>query len=200
MMVDHRGRVVDGDAIMFVCARHMKRHGELRGNTVVATVMSNVGLEVALRREGIDLVRTAVGDRFVGEALMAHGYALGGEQSGHVIFPDFLFTGDGMVTALCVLRVMADTGQELADLAADYVRFPQVLVNVRVARKVPIEEVPALTEVMAQVEQRLGGTGRLLVRYSGTEPLLRIMIEGPEEVTIRRWAEEIATLAGQHLG
>jgi phosphoglucosamine mutase len=200
LLVDHRGEIVDGDAIMFVCATHMKRQGELRGNTVVATVMSNIGLEIALKEAGIDLIRTPVGDKHVAEAIAKNGFVLGGEQSGHVIFSDYLFTGDGIVTALSVLRVMADTGQALADLTRGYVRYPQVLVNVRVARKIPTAEVPALADATARVERALAGHGRLLVRYSGTEPLLRIMLEGRDETEIRTWAEELAAVARAELG
>ena len=137
LLVDHRGEVVDGDAIMLICAQHMRRQGELKGNTVVATVMSNIGLEIALKEAGIDMVRTPVGDKYVADVIAKKGFVLGGEQSGHVIFSDYLFTGDGIVTALSVLRVMADTGRDLADLASAYTRYPQVLVNVRVAKEDP---------------------------------------------------------------
>jgi phosphoglucosamine mutase len=192
IFVDHLGRIVDGDAVMLMCAKHMKASGRLRGNAVVATVMSNIGLEIALRQLGIDLVRCPVGDKYVMEELIARDLALGGEQSGHIIFPDFLFTGDGLVTALSVLETMAATGQELAELAADLTTYPQVLVNVRVARRVDLREVPPVAAVMARVEARLGREGRLLVRYSGTEPLLRIMLEGQDQAEINALAQEIA--------
>jgi phosphoglucosamine mutase len=195
LLVDERGRIVDGDAIMLVLAQHLKRRRELRGNTVVATVMSNIGLEIALRQDGIDLVRTPVGDKYVAEAIAAGNHALGGEQSGHVILSDFLFTGDGIVTALSVLRVMADTGKTLGELTAGYTRFPQVLLNLRVARKAPVEDVPAIAGAMREVEGALAGQGRLLVRYSGTEPLLRVMIEGKDQEQIHAWAEEIVAAA-----
>lgn len=195
LLVDERGQVVDGDAIMLVLAQHMKRRRELRGNTVVATVMSNIGLELALRQEGIDMLRTPVGDKYVAAAIAAGNFALGGEQSGHVILTDFLFTGDGIVTALSVLRVMADTGRSLGELTSGYTRFPQVLLNLRVARKVPVDEVPPVADAMRAVEQRLAGEGRLLVRYSGTEPLLRVMIEGKDQAEIQAWAEEILAAA-----
>ena len=132
IFVDHDGRVVDGDAVMLMCARHMKAHGRLSGNALVATVMSNIGLEIALRDSGIELVRCAVGDKYVMEEMIKRGISMGGEQSGHIIFSDHLFTGDGIATALNVLRTMADTGRELADLASELVAYPQVLVNVRV--------------------------------------------------------------------
>jgi phosphoglucosamine mutase len=192
ILVDHTGRLVDGDAVMLICAKHRKARGELRGHAVVATVMSNIGLEIALRDLGIALVRTPVGDKYVAEELARRDLTLGGEQSGHVIFRDLLFTGDGIITALSVLRTMADTGRELAELAADLVTYPQVLVNVRVRERRPIEDVPEIAAVMADVERRLAGHGRLLVRYSGTEPLLRIMLEGRDQQEIRGWADEIA--------
>jgi len=200
ILVDHAGRVVDGDAIMLVCARHLRAHGRLKGDTVVATVMSNIGLEIALRESGITLVRTPVGDKYVAAEIAERGCSMGGEQSGHVIFSDFLFTGDGIVTALHVLRVMAETGRELADLAAQLVTYPQTLVNVRVRQKRELAQVPAARDTMATLEARLAGRGRLLVRYSGTEPLLRIMIEGEDQAQIERWAHELADVVTRELG
>jgi phosphoglucosamine mutase len=199
IFVDHRGRVVDGDAIMLLAARHLQATGRLRNDAIVATVMSNIGLEIALRESGIGLVRCPVGDKYVMEELIARDLALGGEQSGHIIFSDFLFTGDGLVTALNVLQVMAATGRELADLAAQLTTYPQILLNVRVRARRDLAEVPPVAAVMADVERRLGGTGRLLVRYSGTEPLLRIMLEGQDQAQIRAWAEEIAAEVRTHL-
>ena len=195
ILVDGNGQIIDGDAIMLILARHMKMHRELKGNTVVATVMSNIGLELALARHDIAMVRTPVGDKYVADVIAKNDYALGGEQSGHIILSDYLFTGDGIVTALAVLRVMADTGRSLADLAAEYVRYPQVLLNVRVKERRDITQVPALVDVMQRVEAELHGNGRLLVRYSGTEPLLRIMLEGQDQAQIHAWAEEIASVA-----
>lgn len=192
ILVDHKGRVVDGDAVLLMLALHHQRLGTLAGNTVVATVMSNIGLEIALRDRGIALVRTPVGDKYVSEEMLRSGFVIGGEQSGHVILAEHLFTGDGMATALAVLRVMAETGRELADLAADLQTFPQTLVNVRVKSKVDVATVPEIAEAMGRVEHALAGRGRLLVRYSGTEPLLRIMIEGENQATVQAWAEEIA--------
>ena len=200
IFIDHAGRVVDGDAVMLMCARHMKSQGRLAGNALVATVMSNIGLEIALRESGIELVRCPVGDKYVMEEMIKRGLAIGGEQSGHVIFSDHLFTGDGIATALNVLRVMAETGRELADLAAELVSFPQVLVNVRVKQRTDLRSVPAVAAEMERVETKLAGQGRLLVRYSGTEPLLRIMIEGKDQAEIRGWAQEIADTVKQHLG
>jgi phosphoglucosamine mutase len=200
IFVDHEGRVVDGDAVMLMCARHMKSQGRLNGDAIVATVMSNIGLEIALRASGIDLVRCPVGDKHVMEEMIKRGLSMGGEQSGHIIFSDHLFTGDGIATALNVLRVMADTGRELADLASELVLYPQVLVNVRVREKTALTSVPEIADAMERVERRLAGQGRLLVRYSGTEPLLRVMIEGRDQQEIQGWAREIADRVKQHLG
>ena len=199
IFVDHLGRVVDGDAIMLLSARHLQATGRLRNQAIVATVMSNIGLEIALRESGIGLVRCPVGDKYVMEEMIARDIALGGEQSGHIIFSDFLYTGDGLVTALNVLQVMAATGRDLADLASQLTTYPQILLNVRVRTKRDLADVPPVAAVMADVERRLGGTGRLLVRYSGTEPLLRIMLEGQDQGQIRAWAEEIAAEVRTHL-
>jgi phosphoglucosamine mutase len=192
IFVDHRGRVVDGDAIMLLCARYLQSVGRLEHDAIVATVMSNIGLEIALRASGIDMVRCPVGDKYVMEEMIARGLSLGGEQSGHVIFSDFLFTGDGLVTALSVLQVIAATGRDLADLASQLTSYPQVLLNVRVRTRTDLATLPAVTAAMRDVEDRLGRSGRLLVRYSGTEPLLRIMLEGQDQDQIHAWAEEIA--------
>jgi phosphoglucosamine mutase len=200
IFIDHRGQVVDGDAVMLLAARHMKAQGRLAGNAVVATVMSNIGLELALKESGIELVRCPVGDKYVMEEMLKRGISVGGEQSGHIIFSDHLFTGDGIATALNLLRVIADTGRELADLAAQLVTYPQVLVNVRVRERRDLKSVPAVAAAMERVEQRLAGHGRLLVRYSGTEPLLRVMLEGKDQHEIRGWANEIAETVKQHLG
>jgi len=161
--------------------------------------MSNIGLEIALRDSGIGLVRCAVGDKYVMEEMIKRDLSIGGEQSGHIIFSDHLYTGDGIVTALSVLRVMAETGRELADLASELVTFPQVLVNVRVREKRELRSVPAIAEVLDRIEGRLAGEGRLLVRYSGTEPLLRVMIEGRNQQEIHAWASEIAAAVKENL-
>ena len=200
IFVDAGGTVVDGDAVLLMCARVMKAQGRLKGNAVVATVMSNIGLELALRESGIDLVRCAVGDKYVMEEMVKRDLSLGGEQSGHIIFSDHLFTGDGIGTSMNVLRVMADTGRELADLASELVSYPQVLVNVRVRERKDLATVPAVVDAMNRVEQQLAGHGRLLVRYSGTEPLLRIMLEGKDQHEIQNWASDIATVVKQELG
>jgi phosphoglucosamine mutase len=200
IFADGFGRIVDGDAVLLMCARHWKAAGRLKGNAIVATVMSNIGLEIALRESAIDLVRCAVGDKYVMEEMIKRDLSLGGEQSGHIIFSENLFTGDGIVTALSVLRVMAESGRELAELASELVTYPQVLVNVRVREKQALTSVPPIAAAMERVETRLGGQGRLLVRYSGTEPLLRVMIEGKDQNQIQAWAAEIAGVVREHLG
>ena len=200
IFADHQGRIVDGDAVLLMCARHRKQTGRLPGNAIVATVMSNIGLELALRESGIELVRTAVGDKYVMEEMVKRDIPLGGEQSGHIIFSDHLYTGDGIATALNVLNVVADTGRELADLAAELITYPQVLVNVRVREKKDLRTVPQIAAAMDRVEERLAGQGRLLVRYSGTEPLLRVMLEGRDQQEIQGWAAEIAGTVREHLG
>ena len=200
IFADGNGRIVDGDAVLLMCARHLKAQGRLKGNAIVATVMSNIGLEIALGDSGIEMVRCPVGDKYVMEEMVRRGLSLGGEQSGHIIFAEHLFTGDGIATALSVLRVMAETSRELADLAGELVTYPQVLVNVRVREKKDLRAVPAIAAAMARVEARLAGQGRLLVRYSGTEPLLRVMLEGRDQQEIQGWASEIAGTVRDHLG
>ena len=200
IFVDDRGRLVDGDAVLLILATHEQRRGRLSGDAVVATVMSNIGLELALGKQGIRLIRTPVGDKYVMEEMVEGGYVLGGEQSGHVILAEHLPTGDGVATALAVMRVMAETGRELGDLAAALVTYPQTLVNVRVRDKTPIDSVPEVQAAISHVEAALDGRGRVLVRYSGTEPLLRIMIEGPDQASVQAWAEEIAEAVRATLG
>jgi phosphoglucosamine mutase len=199
IFVDQFGTVVDGDAVMLMCAKQMKAEGRLKGNAIVATVMSNIGLELALREARIDIVRCSVGDKYVMEEMMKRGLSLGGEQSGHVIFSEYLFTGDGLATSLNVLRTIAATGRELGDLASELTTYPQVLLNVRVERKVDLKDVPEVAEVLSSVESRLAGNGRLLVRYSGTEPLLRVMLEGRDEGEIRQWGQEIIDAVKEHV-
>jgi phosphoglucosamine mutase len=200
IFVDGAGHIVNGDAVLLMCARQMQREGRLKGDAIVATVMSNIGLQLALDKAGIALVRCPVGDKYVMEEMLARGLSLGGEQSGHVIFSDYLFTGDGLCTALNVLRTVALTRCSLAELAGELVTYPQVLLNVRVGRKVELATVPEITAAMARVEQRLGGQGRLLVRYSGTEPLLRVMLEGRNEAEIHAWAQDIVDVVKRELG
>ena len=189
---DEHGNVVDGDAIMAMCAQRMLERGELRDKTLVTTVMSNLGLERAVVGWGGRLLRTPVGDRYVVEEMRRGGYNFGGEQSGHLVFLDYATTGDGIVAALQVLTVMVETGRPLSELASALVRYPQVLVNVKVKEKRPIEDLPHVLHLIRAVEARLGDEGRVLVRYSGTERKARVMIEGPDEQLIRDHADEIA--------
>jgi phosphoglucosamine mutase len=203
IFVDHRGDVINGDAVLLLCARQFQREGRLHGNTIVATVMSNIGLEIACRESAISLVRCPVGDKYVMEEMLKADISLGGEQSGHVIFSDYLYTGDGLCTSLNVLRTIARSGRTLASLASDLTNYPQVLLNVRVREKVDLQSVPAVAAAIAAVEARVvgdGGQGRLLVRYSGTEPLLRVMLEGRRDSEIRAWAQEIVDVVKLHLG
>jgi len=192
IVVDEKGEVVDGDQIMAICAAEMKKRESLRGGAVVATVMSNIGLEKALARLGLKLVRTPVGDRFVVEEMRRGGYNLGGEQSGHIIFLDHATTGDGILAGLQLLAIMKGTERPLSELAACLERFPQVLINVKVKKKLPPEEIPGLPELKAQMEQKLADRGRILIRPSGTEPKYRVMVEGEDEAEIRTLAEELA--------
>ena len=192
VMCDESGQVVDGDAVMALCGSRMLRAGTLSHGTVVATVMSNIGLEQALRREGGKLLRTQVGDRYVVEEMRRGGYNFGGEQSGHLIFLEHVTTGDGIVAALRVLAVMAAEGKPLSELARVMSRTPQVLINVNVSERRPIEELAEVMRLIALIESELGDDGRVLVRYSGTEAKARVMIEGPDQARIQEQADEIA--------
>jgi phosphoglucosamine mutase len=199
IMCDETGNVIDGDQVMAILGTRMLDKQTLPERTVVATVMSNLGLERALAAKGGKLVRTAVGDRYVVEAMREKGLLLGGEQSGHIVFLDHATTGDGMVAALRVLSVMVQEGRPLSELGKAMTRYPQVLLNFAVARKRPLEEMPAVTKVIARVERDLGADGRVVVRYSGTESKARIMIEGTDEVRIRAHAEDIAVVLKREL-
>jgi phosphoglucosamine mutase len=192
IIVDEHGEEVDGDTIMAICARRMLERQELKKNTVVATVMSNLGLERSIAGLGGRLVRTAVGDRYVVEEMRANGYNFGGEQSGHLVFLDYMTTGDGILAALKVLAVMLESGKPLSELRRVMTRYPQVLVNLKVREKKPLDGIAEVQKVIARVERVLGADGRVLVRYSGTEPKARVMVEGPDERVIRGYADEIA--------
>ena len=192
IFADERGQIVDGDAIMALCARRMLRRGELRHNTLVATVMSNLGLERAVADLGGRLVRTQVGDRYVVEEMRQHGYNFGGEQSGHLVFLDHMTTGDGTLGALLVLSAMLSTGKPLSELRRVMTRYPQVLVNIKVKAKKPLAELDDVRSLIGQVESVLGHDGRVLVRYSGTESKVRVMVEGPDEAAITTYANDIA--------
>jgi len=200
IFVDEFGGEVDGDHIMAICATDMLEQKKLRKNTLVATVMSNMGLDIAVKKAGGKVVKTAVGDRYVVEEMLRKGYNLGGEQSGHMIFLDHNTTGDGMLTALQVLAIMRRRTRTLSELAEVMIPLPQVLVNVRVAEKRDIMTIPEVAGLIRNIEQQLKDTGRILIRYSGTEPLLRIMLEGPDKHQIAGWAKEIADLAEKKIG
>jgi phosphoglucosamine mutase len=199
IFVDHLGTVVNGDAVLLICGSRLKALNQLTGDTVVATVMSNLGLELALKARGIRMLRTAVGDKYVMDEMLRNGYAIGGEQSGHVICAEHLFTGDGLATALLVMRAMIESGRELNDLAGDLTMYPQILVNVRVKARTDVRAVPAVAAVIDRVTAAMAGAGRILIRYSGTEPLLRIMLEGEDRETIAAWADEIAAVVRAEL-
>jgi phosphoglucosamine mutase len=200
LFVDAGGSFIDGDATMWVLANYLKERGELSGDTVVATVMSNIGLEVALRSRGIKLVRTDVGDKYVLEELLRGGAVMGGEQSGHLIFPRLSLAGDGMLTTMSLLRAMRDHNKTLGELASGFQRYPQVLVNVRVREKRPFADLPAVQQLAHEVERKLGDRGRLLLRYSGTESLARVMIEGESESEVKAQANALAEAIRAELG
>jgi len=200
IFVDEKGKLIDGDHVMAICATDLLERKKLAKNTVVATVMSNMGLDIAIRAAGGKVVKTAVGDRYVVEEMRKHGYNLGGEQSGHMIFLDHNTTGDGMVSALQVLGIMQRSGRKLSELAAVMTSLPQVLLNVRVDRRADLTSVPAVQQVIAKAEHDLGDSGRVLIRYSGTEPLLRIMLEGADEKQILELAHDIASEVERSLG
>ena len=199
MLIDDQGEVFDGDDVMAVMGRRMAKAGTLHDGAVVATVMSNFGLEVALRDAGLKLIRTEVGDPAVVREMRTNSYNLGGEQSGHVIFMDHSTTGDGLITALLMLSHMAEAGRPLSELRAMH-RMPQVLQNVRVKARVPLSEMPDIVRLIADVEQRLAGSGRLLVRYSGTEMLARVMVEGADPAQIGAMAREIGEAIQRRVG
>ncbi|MFQ5479662.1 MAG: phosphoglucosamine mutase [Thermodesulfobacteriota bacterium] len=200
IMVDERGEVIDGDHIMAMLALAKLKEGTLRRDTLVATIMSNSGLDEAMGAAGINVVRTAVGDRYVVEEMVRGGYNLGGEQSGHIIFLDHTTTGDGIITALQVLKVMVEEGLPLSTLSRCMKSFPQVLRNVKVREKKKIEDIPGLPGALSAVEARLKGKGRAFIRYSGTEALARITIEGEDEAEIKSMSEELAGILTKELG
>ena len=200
ILVDELGEPVDGDHILGVLATAMKARGELSGDTVVATVMSNLGLEVALKQKGISMERTPVGDRYVVEKMLGEGYNLGGEQSGHIVCLDHTTTGDGMITALLVVNAVLELDQPLSQLKNVFTRFPQTLINLRVREKKDILSIDAVAESIETAERTLGEKGRVLVRYSGTEPVARVMVEGEDAGAVEAQARSIAAMIEQHLG
>ncbi len=197
VLCDEHGNIIDGDALMALCATRMLREGKLAKQTLVTTVMSNLGLERAMRDIGGRVVRTQVGDRYVVEEMRKEGYNFGGEQSGHLVFLDHATTGDGIVAALRVLSVMVREGKPLSELAKVMERTPQVLVNLAVEKKIPLDQLPDVQKLIADVERELGDDGRVLVRYSGTESKARVMIEGMDQGRIQNWADEIADAIGR---
>jgi phosphoglucosamine mutase len=199
LAVDHTGAIVDGDQIMAVLAVAAKAAGELARNTLVATVMSNLGLRIAMKENDINLIETAVGDRYVLEAIREGAYTLGGEQSGHVIFTQWATTGDGVLTGLRLVAEMARTGKSLAELTSVMKVYPQVLINVRGVDKTAVDSNEALAAIVAEAEAELGTSGRVLLRASGTEPLVRVMVEAADEGSAQSWAERIARVVTQEL-
>jgi len=193
IMISPLGRIVDGDAEMLIAARRLQADGHLAGNVVVSTVMSNLGLEKALGRLGISMVRTPVGDKYVLEEMLRRDAALGGEQSGHVIFREYATTGDGMLTALKLLETCVRERATLDELAADLTVFPQLLVNIRVKERRPLDQLPGVVDEIRACESALNGLGRVVVRFSGTEPLARVMVEGPDIEQVQNWAGRIAS-------
>ena len=200
LFVDGEGNFVDGDATLLALATHLQSHAQLKGDVVVATVMSNIGLEIALRSAGIGLVRTDVGDKYVLEELLRRGASLGGEQSGHLILPELSLAGDGMITTLCLLRALSESRKTLAEMTAAFKRYPQILLNVRVREKVPFSDLAAVQAEVKEVEELLSQKGRLLLRYSGTEPLARVMIEGEDQRQIDGYAQRIAKAIEGEIG
>jgi len=198
--VDEKGNLVDGDKIMFICAKHMNNNGKLKNSTVVSTVMSNLGFYKALEENGMRSDKTSVGDRYVMEEMRKNGYNLGGEQSGHIIFLDYITTGDGMLTAIQLVNVMKETGKKLSELAAEVTTYPQVLKNVKVTDKNEALTNPVILSEIEAAEKELGEEGRILVRPSGTEPLVRVMVEAPTEEICEKYAEQIVTVVDKLLG
>jgi phosphoglucosamine mutase len=200
LFVDEQGQLVDGDGTLWVLANYLQSRSKLTDDVVVSTVMSNVGLEIALRERDIQMVRTDVGDKYVLDELLGRKASLGGEQSGHIILPELSLAGDGMLTALCLLRALMESGKSLGELTSGFVRYPQTLVNVRVREKVPFTEMPTVRSAVREVEEQLSQNGRLLLRYSGTEPLARVMIEGKVQNEIEEYARRIAETIKDEIG
>ncbi len=200
IFVDEYGNEVDGDHIMAICSIDMLKRDALPHRTVVATVMSNMGLDIALRQAGGKIVKTNVGDRYVVEEMRRNGYRFGGEQSGHLVFLDHNTTGDGMLSALQILSILQKSGKPLSELASVMTALPQILVNVRVRERLSVKEMPEVEKIIADVENRLGDSGRVLIRYSGTEPLMRIMLEGRDQGEITAMANEIALVVKSLIG
>ena len=200
ILCDHEGSIIDGDQIMAICALDMKKKGKLQKDTIVATVMSNIGFERAMNEAGIKVLRAQVGDRYVIEAMRDGGYGFGGEQSGHIIFYKYCTTGDGLMAAIQVLRNMLEQGKTLKELSLCMVKHPQALESVRVREKIPFEKIPGVNDLIVSIEHKLGEKGRVLVRYSGTEPLARVMVEGESQEEIDQFVHDISRLIHQTIG
>ena len=200
LAVDHTGAIVDGDQLMAILALSAKANGTLARNTLVATVMSNLGLRIAMKDAGITMLETKVGDRYVLEQIREGGYTLGGEQSGHIIFSRYATTGDGILTALMIAAESKATGKKLSELAAQMKIYPQVLINVRGVDLSRVDSDAGLQEVVREAEAELGSTGRVLLRASGTEPLIRVMVEAADQGTAHSWADRIARVVEKNLG
>ncbi|MTV82467.1 phosphoglucosamine mutase [Secundilactobacillus folii] len=198
--VDENGQLVNGDKIMYICGKYMSEHGRLKKDTIVTTVMSNLGMYKAMEAHGMTSVKTKVGDRYVVEEMLANGYNLGGEQSGHIVFLDFNTTGDGMLTSLQLLHIMKETGKKLSELAADVKDYPQKLVNVKVADKKAALNNEAIKGIIDTVEKEMSGDGRVLVRPSGTEPLLRVMAEAPTKEAVEGYVNRIVEVVKREVG
>lgn len=200
LFVDEKGDIVDGDATLWIMAKYFQDHGALKNNEVVATVMSNIGLEIALKSRNMNLVRTSVGDKYVLEALLNNGSTIGGEQSGHVIFPGKSLVGDGMMTAAYLIEAIKEKGVPFSKMTSGFKQFPQILVNIKVKNKLPFESVTEIAAAAREVEDKLDGKGRLLLRYSGTENLARVMIEGENQKVIESQANRLADVIRERLG
>jgi phosphoglucosamine mutase len=200
IMVDENAQIIDGDTILAICAKDMQRRGILKGNKVVSTIMSNFGFVKAMEELGIEVIKSQVGDRYVIQDMLEHDANLGGEQSGHLIFLDHNTTGDGLVCALQVMRIMIETDSKLSDLAALVKKYPQVCVNVKVSSKPTFEALPGVNQKVAEVEEILGDSGRVLLRYSGTENICRVMVEGPKLQQVQQLANQIADEVRKQIG
>ena len=198
--VDEKGQIVDGDKILYICGKHLNDNGQLKNSTIVSTIMSNIGFYHALDEIDVKSVKTGVGDRFVVEEMRANGYNLGGEQSGHIVFLDHSTTGDGLLGGIYLLKVMKDTGKTLSELAAEVTTYPQELINIRVTDKEGVMEHSRVQEVIAEVEAEMAGDGRVLVRASGTEPLLRVMTEAPTQEAVTEYCTRIADVVREEFG
>ena len=198
--VDEKGTIVDGDKILYICGKYLKEQGKLNGNTIVATVMSNLGFHKAVSQAGMRAIATQVGDRYVVEEMRKSGYNLGGEQSGHIVFLDYNTTGDGLLSGIQLMNVMKETGKKLSELTAEIEEYPQKLVNIKVSDKYGAMDVPAIKAVIEEVEAEMSGDGRVLVRPSGTEPLLRVMAEAPTEDKVNYYVDKIAEIVIKEIG